>query len=139
MDSVSHRLINSKSYKKQSKRHFLLSGGRRPWRRFTHLFSSDVCACSAAKTVLLFPTPWKADLRAPLSMGFSRQEYWSGLSCPPPGDLPNPGIKPRFLPHCRWILYQLSHQGSPLETICSKGILDFGTLGTVRTVSHLKR
>ena len=31
-----------------------------------------------------------------LSMGFSRQEYWSGLSCPPPGDLPNPGIEPRF-------------------------------------------
>ena len=31
---------------------------------------------------------------APLSMGFSRQEYWSGLPCPPPGDLPNPGIEP---------------------------------------------
>ena len=33
--------------------------------------------------------------RASLSMEFSRQEYWSGLPCPPPGDLPNPGIKPR--------------------------------------------
>ena len=33
--------------------------------------------------------------QALLSMGFSRQEYWSGLSCPPPGDLPNPGIEPR--------------------------------------------
>ena len=31
--------------------------------------------------------------QAPLSMGFPRQEYWSGLPCPPPGDLPNPGIK----------------------------------------------
>ena len=31
---------------------------------------------------------------SPLSMGFSRQEYWSGLSCPPPGDLPNPGTEP---------------------------------------------
>ena len=40
------------------------------------------------------------------------QQYWSGLPCPPPGDLPNPGIEPRFL-HCRWILYQLSHEGSP--------------------------
>jgi len=30
-------------------------------------------------------------------MGFSRQEYWSGLPCPPPGDLPNPGIEPRYL------------------------------------------
>ena len=34
---------------------------------------------------------------APLSMGFSRQEYWSGLSCPPPGNLPDPGIKPTSL------------------------------------------
>ena len=35
--------------------------------------------------------------QAPLSMGFSRQKYWSGLSCPPAGDLPNPGIKPTSL------------------------------------------
>ena len=35
--------------------------------------------------------------QAPLSMGFSRQEYWSGLPCPPPGDLPDPGIEPRSL------------------------------------------
>ena len=34
--------------------------------------------------------------QSPLSMGFSRQEYWNGLPCPPPGDLPNLGIKPRF-------------------------------------------
>ena len=38
--------------------------------------------------------PWTVAHQAPLSMGFSRQEYWSGLLCPPPGDLPNPGIKP---------------------------------------------
>ena len=38
---------------------------------------------------------WIVVHQAPLSMGFSRQEYWSGLSCPPPGDHPNPGIKPR--------------------------------------------
>ena len=37
------------------------------------------------------------DCSPPLSMGFSRQEYWSGLPCPPPGDLPNPGIKPESL------------------------------------------
>ena len=36
---------------------------------------------------------WTMALQAPLSMGFSRQEYWSGLLCPPPGDLPDPGIK----------------------------------------------
>ena len=39
-------------------------------------------------------TPWTVARQAPLSMEFSRQEYWSGLPCPPPGDLPNPGIEP---------------------------------------------
>ena len=38
-------------------------------------------------------TPWTIPCQAPLSERFSRQEYWSGLSCPPPGDLPDPGIK----------------------------------------------
>ena len=41
------------------------------------------------------PTPWTVARQAPLSMGFSRQEYWSGLPFPSPGDLPNPGIEPR--------------------------------------------
>ena len=39
-------------------------------------------------------TLWTAARQAPLSMGFSRQEYWGGLPCPPPGALPDPGIKP---------------------------------------------
>ena len=39
--------------------------------------------------------PWTAACQAPLSIGFSRQEYWSGLPFPSPGDLPNPGIKAR--------------------------------------------
>ena len=38
-------------------------------------------------------TPWTVAHQAPLSMGFSRQEYWSGLPFPPPGDIPDPGIK----------------------------------------------
>ena len=38
-------------------------------------------------------TPWTVAHQAPLSMGFSRQEYWSGLPFPPPGDFPDPGIK----------------------------------------------
>ena len=42
-----------------------------------------------------FVIPWTVARQAHLSMGFSRQEYWSGLPCPPPGDPPNPGIKPR--------------------------------------------
>ena len=41
-----------------------------------------------------FVTPWTAARQAPLSMGFSRQEYWSGLPFPSPGDLPDPGIEP---------------------------------------------
>ena len=44
--------------------------------------------------IQLFVTPWTVPCQAPLSVGFSRQEYCSGLPCPPPGDLPHPGIKP---------------------------------------------
>ena len=44
--------------------------------------------------VQLFATPWTVAYQAPLSMGFSRQEYWSGLPFPSPGDLPDPGIQP---------------------------------------------
>ena len=45
--------------------------------------------------VRLFATPWTVAHNAPLSMGFSRQEYWSGLPFPSPEDLPNPGTEPR--------------------------------------------
>ena len=50
---------------------------------------------SHSSRVQLCVTVWTAACQAPLSMGFSRQEHWSGLPCPPPGDLPDPGIKPR--------------------------------------------
>ena len=42
-----------------------------------------------------FATPWTVTCQAPLSMGFPRQEYWSGLPLPSPGDLPDPGIEPK--------------------------------------------
>ena len=51
----------------------------------------------SSSRVWLFASPWTVAHQAPLSMGFSRQEYWSGLPCPSPGDLPNPGIKPTSL------------------------------------------
>ena len=51
------------------------------------------CAC-ALSHVLLLATLWTVSRQAPLSMGFSRQEHWSGLPFPSPGDLPDPGIKP---------------------------------------------
>ena len=47
--------------------------------------------------VQLLATLWTVAHQAPLSMGFSRQEHWSGLPCPPPGDLPDPGIEPTTL------------------------------------------
>ena len=46
--------------------------------------------------VQLSAAPWTAARQAPLSLGFSRQEHWSGLPCSPPGDLANPGIEPVF-------------------------------------------
>ena len=59
-----------------------------------------IVACVYAQLlscVRLFATPQTVAHQAPRSMGFSRQEYWSGLPCPPPGDLPNPGIEPMSL------------------------------------------
>ena len=56
--------------------------------------------------------PWTVARQAPLSMGFSRQEYWSGLPFPSPGDLPLPGIKP-VSPAWQADSLLLSHQGSP--------------------------
>ena len=56
-------------------------------------FACAVCVLSRSSRVQLFESPWTVALQAPLSMGFSRQEYWSGLPFPPPGDLPDSGIK----------------------------------------------
>ena len=58
--------------------------------------------------VQLFATPWTVDCQAPLSMGFSRQEYWSEMPFPTPGDLPDLRIEhmsPAGILHCRQILY----------------------------------
>ena len=52
-----------------------------------------VCLLSHFSCVPLFANLWTVACQAPLSMGFSRQEYWSGLLCPPPGDLPDPEIE----------------------------------------------
>ena len=55
------------------------------------------CVLSHFSCVRLFVTLWTVDHQPPLSLGFSRQEYWSELPCPPPGDLPNLRIKPSSL------------------------------------------
>ena len=54
---------------------------------------SDPVLCSVA-SVMSDSDLWTVAHQIPLSMGYSRQEYWSGLPCPPPGDIPNPGMEP---------------------------------------------
>ena len=74
-----------------------------------------VCMFSQFSCVQLFATLWTEADPATLSMGLCREEYWSGLPCLPPGDLPNPSYQTHFclcLLHCRQILYPLSYLGS---------------------------
>ena len=66
-----------------------------------------VCLILIAKSCLTLVTPWTIAHQALLSMGFSRQEYWSGFPFPSPGDLPNPGIEPRS-PALQVMIYWLS-------------------------------
>ena len=61
-----------------------------------------VRACSFTSVASNSVTPWTVAHQAPLSKGFSGQEYWSGLPCPLPGDLTNPGIKPESLSFLHW-------------------------------------
>ena len=63
--------------------------------------------------VRLFATPWTIAYQAPQSLEFSRQEYWSGLPFPSPGDLPDPGIEPHLLLR-RQILYHCASWEAPL-------------------------
>ena len=72
-----------------------------------HAVTSVMCDSATLRTVAH---------EAPLSMGFSKQEYWSGLPCPPPGDLSDPGIEPTS-PAPQADSLQLSQQGSPLKCI----------------------
>ena len=65
------------------------------------------------KSCPILMTPWTEARQSPLPIGFSRQEYWSGLPFPSPGESSQPHISNLGLLHCRQILYQLSYQGSP--------------------------
>ena len=66
---------------------------------FAHCSSSSLnwCVCCRFSCIQLFAIPWTVTCQILLSMRFSRQEYWSGLPCPPPGDHPNPQIEPASL------------------------------------------
>ena len=62
-----------------------------------------VCVCTQKRLITPYhPVPWTIAYQASLSMGFSRQEYWSGLPCPSPRDLPDPGVNPRLLCLLHW-------------------------------------
>ena len=74
----------------------------------SYVYNSACVHAKSLSRVWLFVTKWKVALQAPLSVGFSRQEYWSGLPFPSPGDLPDSGIE--TVSHCvscmgRWVLY----------------------------------
>ena len=75
----------------------------------------SLCLLSRFSLFRLFVIPCLVAWQAPLSMGFSRQEYWHGLPCPPPGGLPDPGMEPKSSISCivRWILYHEHHLGNP--------------------------
>ena len=72
---------------------------------------------SCFSRVWVFATPWTVARQAPLSMGFSRQEYWGGLLCPPPGDLSNPGIEPAspVAPALQADSLPQSHRGNKMD------------------------
>ena len=87
-----HRLLSSCCCR-------LSSCGLWPWlpHNTWTLFPMPAWVLSCFSQVWQFATPWTVAHQAPLSMGFSRQEYWRGLPCPPPGHLPDPGIEPEPL------------------------------------------
>ena len=91
---------------------------------------NSIFKCEHAKSLQLWSDSanlWTIAHQAPLSMGFSRQEYWSGLPCPPPGDLPDPEIEPASHTFCigRQVLYHLYHLGrsgdliQKIQTLCA--------------------
>ena len=78
------------------------------------------CMLNRFSHVCLFVTPWTVACQAPLSMGFSRQEYWGGLPCPPPGDLPDPGIETMSLksPALAGGFFTTELPGKPTDRTC---------------------
>ena len=69
-----------------------------PWRTPFPSWNQSTCVLSHFSCIWLFATPWTVAYQAPLSVGFSRQEYWSGLPCSIlQGNLPSPGIEPKSL------------------------------------------
>ena len=86
-----------------------------------YTYTHFVCATTQSlSSVQLFATPWTIGCQAPLSMGFPRQEYWSGLPVSPPGDHPDPGMEPA--PPVALALvgrfFTTEPPGKPIRTLC---------------------
>ena len=96
------------------------------------LLSQKFCMCQLLSPVQLFATPWTVAHKAPLSMEFSRQEYWSGLPFPIPGDLPDAGIQSRSLvsPALAGGFFTTSAPGKFLALILQCITLLFSLLGS---------
>ena len=94
-----------------------------------------VCVCVFSSSVMSdsFVTPCIVAHQAPLSMGFSRQESWSGLPFPPPGDLPNPVIKPSLL-----LSLALRYLGSPFIGYSIRKKYIFSYTGGLRKTAKIK-
>ena len=86
--------------------------------------------------VRLFATPWTVAYQASLSLGFSRQEYWSGLPFPSPGALPDPGIKPGSpAPEADALTFE--PPGKPLSLTISQSLPKLRSVAWVMPSSHL--
>ena len=97
--------------------HYRASESGSSQRLCSRLCLGHVCMLSCFSRVWLFVTLWTVVFQAPLSMGFSRQEYWSGLPFPPPADLLDPGMELMSLMSLytgRRVLYYQHHLGSPI-------------------------
>ena len=92
-------------------------------------FCLSGCCCLVAKSYPSLATPWTVAHQAPLSTGFSRQEYWNGLPFPSPGNLPDPGIKP-VSPVLAGRFFTTEPPGKPLSgcrCCLLKGALELGS------------
>ena len=75
-----------------------------------------MCCAWSLSCILLFATPWTVACRSPLTMGFSKQEYWSGLPRPPPGDFLNPEMEPKS-PRLQDVSLPSEPPGEPMQPL----------------------
>ena len=97
-------------------------------------------ACKlSSSAVSLFVLPWTAACQAPLSVGFSRAACWNGLPTPPPGDFPNPRIKPKSpaSPGLQADSLLLSQWGSLKVTVCKQILQKFKLSCSLKQFKHL--